>query len=163
MAPEYDRACAGEDRIQGLTGLYVSVICSYIPGTMITRTPLSDDAARHAIEHHEFPSDVLNSSRTVAVVSTQSWCPDWKRVDRWLRKLVDTQKPDDFDLDVYTVIYDREPYFNDYRAVKEHVWKNGFVPYIRYYVDGEFVADSNQLSADRFLDIFRSHLKETAQ
>ncbi len=130
---------------------------------MITRTVLPENEARYAIEHHEFAPHVREHSRAVAVVSTQSWCPDWKGVDRWLRALVDDGEPADFDLTVFTVVYDREPYFNDYRSMKERVWGNGFVPYIRYYVDGVFIADTNQLSSKRFLETFRSHMRETAQ
>ncbi len=130
---------------------------------MTTYTALPDEYARYAIAHHEFPSELLGSAKAVAVISTQSWCPDWKAVDRSLKALVKDQKPEDFDLSIYTVIYDREKYFSEYRTMKERIWGNSFVPYIRYYVDGELVADTNQLASEGFLEVFREHMTENAR
>ncbi len=49
------------------------------------------------------------------------------------------------------VEYDRESFFEDFMEFKENVFGNRSVPYVRYYRDGELIAESNYISRQGFL------------
>ena len=116
---------------------------------MAARYTLTEAQVRHAIAAGEFGDDVIRSSRCVAVVMSQSWCPQWHAVERWLGAL-----PREAEIDIYTVVYDNEPYFEDFMRFKETVFGNHQVPYIRYYVDGRLIKETNYTSKDFFLKAF---------
>ncbi|MFP4705759.1 MAG: hypothetical protein ACLFMV_13210 [Spirochaetaceae bacterium] len=44
---------------------------------MTKRTRLTDEQVRYAMQHGEFGEDVRGASENVAVILTQSWCPQW--------------------------------------------------------------------------------------
>jgi hypothetical protein len=97
----------------------------------------------------EVPADVASASAKVAVAFTQSWCGDWKVMRRYLRKLADSE------VTVYFVEYDRKPYFEEMKTFKETVFRNGRLPYVRYFRDGRLVSESNLvLFKRRFLKRF---------
>jgi hypothetical protein len=120
---------------------------------MINVHDLSDDAARHAIEHGEFPGSILDGQR-VAVIMTQHWCPDWYWMKSWLDRESKSPDPDGPDMDVYVFLYDKVPYFREFMKHKETVFGNRLIPYVRYYRDGEIVGESNQLGKERFVSMF---------
>lgn len=121
---------------------------------MTIRKPLSEDQARHAVQHRELPADVLGSGPNVAVVLTQGWCPQWTAMNGWLGDLERSGKPKDLDIVVYEFVYDRSPIFDEFREFKESVWGNYQIPYVRYYRDGGLAAESNYVTARRFLSHF---------
>jgi len=49
------------------------------------------------------------------------------------------------------VEYDKEPFFEDFMEFKEDVFGNRSVPYVRYYRNGELIAESNYISQQGFL------------
>ena len=110
---------------------------------------LTDAQVRNAIAAGEFGDDVIRSSRCVAVVMSQSWCPQWHMVERWLGAL-----PCEAEIDIYSVVYDNEPFFEEFMRFKETVFRNHQVPYIRYYIDGRLVKETNYTSKDFFLKVF---------
>ncbi|MFP4643552.1 MAG: hypothetical protein ACLFM0_04285 [Spirochaetales bacterium] len=117
---------------------------------------LTDEQARRVLDDQELPEDLRNASRCTALVATQDWCPDWHAVNRWLSKYSKKGLPEDVDVTIYTVEYNKLPFFDAFRAMKERTWQNFFVPYIRYYVDGELVDESNRVGVDRFVTTFRN-------
>lgn len=117
---------------------------------MITRKTLSDEQARYAIINGGFPAEITESSDTVALILTQSWCPQWTFMKMSLRGLKDNRE--DLDLTVYTYEYDRSPIFNDFMNFKESVYRNWEVPYVRLYKKGQFIGDSNAMPAGRMVE-----------
>ena len=110
---------------------------------------LTDDECLMMMEEREVPESVRSRAPRVAVVLTQSWCPDWALMRGYLRKL---EEPG---LLVLSVEYDRRPFFRDFMRFKEEVFANSQVPYVRYYRDGRLVATSNLVfSREAFLAEF---------
>jgi hypothetical protein len=116
---------------------------------MAARIELSEEQIADAIERGEFGTDILRSKKNVAVFMSQSWCPQWLMVDRWLSAMADSP-----DLNIYVVVYDQKSYFRKFMSFKESVFGNDQVPYIRYYVDGALVKETNYTSKDFFCEAF---------
>lgn len=122
---------------------------------MLKLEQLTEEQARATIAEKELPESLRNRERFTALVATQDWCPDWHAVARWLEKHAKKERPEDIDITVFTLEYNKLPFFDEFREMKEQTWQNFFVPYIRYYVDGHLVDESNQVSADDFVTTFR--------
>jgi hypothetical protein len=90
------------------------------------------------MELGEFPEPLLRSAKKVAIVLTQSWCPQWQRMKPFLGELADSQA-----LAVYYVEYDTEPFFREFLEFKERAFGNDQVPYLRYYSEGRFLSSGN--------------------
>ncbi|HME52348.1 MAG TPA: hypothetical protein VKM55_09035 [Candidatus Lokiarchaeia archaeon] len=112
----------------------------------VSLNAISDEQALEAIKAGEFGSDIIASKPNVAVILTQSWCPQWQGMRNDLEAL------DDPDIDVWLLIYDRSSVFDEFLSFKENVLCNDEIPYIRYYKDGVFVSQSNAVSQSSFLN-----------
>jgi hypothetical protein len=104
---------------------------------------LSQEACRAMIDGGEVPESVRTSGERVAVILTQSWCPQWSAMRRYLDSL------DEAGLAVYFVEYDKLPLFAELMAFKETVFANALIPYVRYYRDGRLVSESNAVYQKR--------------
>ncbi len=123
---------------------------------MVHRSTLSEHHVAHALEYQEFPGEVIHSAPLVAVILTQSWCPQWKAMRAWLGKLEESRDPaDKQNIAVWELEYDNKPFFSQFLQLKEKVWRNRLVPYVRYYRAGTLFDSTNYLSADRFLSKLR--------
>lgn len=122
---------------------------------MLSLIQLTEEQARNTLEEHELPQELRTASKFTALVATQDWCPDSRAVFRWMKKHAKKGLPEDIDVTVYTVEYNKLPFFDEFREMKEQVWQNYFIPYIRYYQDGTLIDESNRVSADDFLASFR--------
>lgn len=91
----------------------------------------------------EVPESVRATAPRVAVVFTQSWCPDWLLMRGYLSRLRES------DVEVLVVEYDRRPFFHEMMAFKEGTYRNYEIPYVRYYANGEHVAESNLVFTKR--------------
>lgn len=120
---------------------------------MIRIHTLPDDAAQAAMDTGEFPQAITSGAR-VAVVMTQSWCPDWLRMNAWLTGFARQEKPADRDIDVYVLVYNKTDYFQRFLKLKEEVFGNGEIPYIRYYSNGTCTGESNYVPRGGFLARF---------
>jgi hypothetical protein len=84
----------------------------------------------------------------VAVVLTQSWCPQWSFMRGYLAQAAaeagDRAR-------IFFVEYDREPFYEDFMTFKEDGFGNREIPYVRYYRDGVLSAESNFISKQGFL------------
>lgn len=69
---------------------------------------------------------------------TQDWCPQWIYMSAWLPPL-----QSESGVDLYELIYNREPYYRKFLALKEGLGGNYKVPYLRYYRSGRLVAVTN--------------------
>jgi hypothetical protein len=107
---------------------------------------LSEQECRACMDSGEFPAGIVRAADSVAVVLTQSWCPQWRRMRSYLESAVEGAG-----LEVFWVEYDLEGFFEPFMAFKEEVFGNREVPYVRYYRGGELAAQSNYVERDRFL------------
>ncbi len=118
---------------------------------MLERRQLSETQARSAIENGDFGSDVINAGARVALILTQSWCPQWPAMEKWMRGLQKDGKPADHDIIVFEFVYDGVEFAREFTAFKERVLGNSLIPYVRYYRDGVLVDESNYIGSRGFL------------
>ena len=107
---------------------------------------LSAEDCLGAARAGEFAPALLGAAPRVALVLTQSWCPQWTWMRRYLEEL-----PEDPERAVYYVEYDLEPFHEAFMAFKEEVLGNAEIPYVRYYRDGRLVRESNFIDRAGFL------------
>ena len=112
---------------------------------MSSKKTLTEEKVRNAIANGEFDTDVISSADTVVVVMTQDWCPQWHDVRSWIYG-AGTSKP----LDIYEIVYNKEPYFEEFMRFKETVWNSFYVPYLRFYKKGKLVKETNHISRAEF-------------
>jgi hypothetical protein len=109
---------------------------------------LTREECEFAMKNGEFPKDITASAPAVAIVLTQSWCPQWAAMKAYLPKIESEVGPG---LSLFTLEYDLEPFFEEFMAFKEDRFGNRSVPYVRYYRNGELAAESNFVMKDMFL------------
>ncbi|MDA8429676.1 MAG: hypothetical protein M0T70_10520 [Geobacteraceae bacterium] len=108
---------------------------------------ITKDQALDAITNGEFGEDIIRSAEKVAVILTQSWCPQWHSMKIFVANYPAAE--------VYVLEYDRTDYFDEFRQFKERQFANDQIPYVRYYSKGVFVAESNSVSEELFhLNLF---------
>lgn len=107
---------------------------------------LTQDECLSAIADGEFALGLRQAATSVAIVLTQSWCPQWA----WMRSYLEALGPDP-SREILWVEYDLEGFFEDFIKFKEESFKNDQVPYVRYYRGGELVAESNYIDQGGFL------------
>jgi hypothetical protein len=107
---------------------------------------LTKDECLSAVELGEFEPGLTSSAEAVAIVLTQSWCPQWS----WMRSYLEAL-PADPAREVLWVEYDREDFFEPFMRFKESSFRNDQVPYVRYYRDGVLAAESNFIDKGGFL------------
>lgn len=123
---------------------------------MLTRKTLTEEQARYAMEHGEFPESVTNDGDNVAIVLTQGWCPQWVSMNVWLNSMLKKGEPQDFDLTLYEFVYDQVDFFDAFREFKESTFDNLEIPYIRYYANGRCFNTSNYVPSRQFLRHFET-------
>jgi hypothetical protein len=106
---------------------------------------LSGEDCLDAIREGEFGPGVTGAADAVAVVLTQSWCPQWS----WMRSYLDSM-PADAGSEVFWVEYDLEDFFEPFMEFKESSLGNDQVPYVRYYRGGKLAAESNYIDSGGF-------------
>ncbi len=106
---------------------------------------LTDGDLQEAIRLGDFSDRILNSHERVALVLTQSWCPQWMMMRHWLHKM-------DEDLHIYWAEYEKMDSYHSFMHFKETVYGNYNVPYVRYYNGGRLVGQSNYCNRESFLD-----------
>ncbi len=117
---------------------------------MINRRRITEKQAREAITKGEFSEELTSSQKHVAIILTQSWCPQWT----FLNRSLNTLEKEKYDIDIYELEYDKEDYFNEFLTFKENVLGNDQIPYIRYYINGKLIAESNYVSTKILLSKF---------
>ncbi len=103
---------------------------------------ISKEQALSCMDRKEFGDDIISSAEHVAVFLTQSWCPEWQAMRRFVA--------DRTDCTVYFLEYDRTDFFDRFRTFKEEVLVNDLIPYIRYYRNGKLSGESNAVSEKDF-------------
>ena len=121
---------------------------------MIERRQISESQARAAIKNGDFAPEITAAGPRVALILTQSWCPQWPAMEKWIRGLQRDGKPADFDIIVYEFVYDRVEFARQFTSFKERVLGNSMIPYVRYYRDGKLIDESNYLGSRDFVAKF---------
>lgn len=103
---------------------------------------ISKEQALFCVKQSEFGDEILLSAQNVAVILTQSWCPQWLAMKDFLGEITGC--------DIYALEYDRTDYFDLFRQFKEDAFANDQVPYIRYYRNGRLIHVSNYVSEQEF-------------
>jgi hypothetical protein len=80
----------------------------------------------------------------VVVVLTQDWCPQWADMRDWI---AETCKSCGAALFVHE--YNKHSHFEDFLNLKENVWRNREIPYVRIYRNGKLVKETNYVSSAR--------------
>jgi hypothetical protein len=107
---------------------------------------LTKDDCLGLLENGEFAQRLVGVADAVAIVLTQSWCPQWT----WMRSYL-AEIPPGEGREIFWVEYDLEDFFEPFMKLKENVFGNDQVPYVRYYRGGKLVAESNYIDKGGFL------------
>lgn len=108
---------------------------------------ITDAQAEYIIENNKIPDEILSSSEKVAVIFTQNWCPQWPAMKKWLPQVTDK-------VQVFYICYNLKNYSYKIMKVKESIFENDLIPYVRYYKDGQLLGDSNYVEKESFLSAF---------
>lgn len=111
---------------------------------------ISDEEVLQAISWGEFPPSVLSAEDRVCIIMTQDWCPRWKRMQRWLYGV-----PAHPGVALFELVYNQIAMFEQFLYLKETRWKNGRIPYLRYYRGGYLANESNYVSQEEFLSLLK--------
>ncbi len=103
---------------------------------------ISKEQALTAIQNGDFADDIIRSAERVAVILTQSWCPQWHAMKKFVA--------DYSGAEIFCLEYDLTDFFDTFREFKETKLGNDQIPYIRYYRGGTLVAESNAVSEAAF-------------
>lgn len=114
---------------------------------MNTKNELTENEILEAINKNEFSDDIINSAKTVIIVMTQDWCPQWISMSKWIYNY------NKEDCKVYEIIYNNKNYSNSFMKFKEDILNNDLIPYVRIYKDGHFYKDCNYRSEAMFKNL----------
>ncbi len=109
---------------------------------------LTETECRDAVSNGDFAESIRAGAPSVAIVLTQSWCPQWRFMQSYL---ADAEAHSGERTKIYYVEYDRESFYRDFMTFKEDVFENREIPYVRYYRGGKLHAESNYISKQGFL------------
>lgn len=104
---------------------------------------LTEAQCRAAMASGEFDEGTRTAGGAVAIVLTQSWCPQW----HWMRAWLEAEAAG---AEILWIEYDLEPFFDEFRSWKEQVLGNDQVPYLRYYSGGVLKRESNYIDRSGF-------------
>jgi hypothetical protein len=111
---------------------------------------ITEAEARYAMTHGEFAPELRNSAPLVAIILTQSWCPQWRFMKAYLPEVdayLNADKAGE-QAYIYYLEYDLEDWYEEFLPFKENTFQNWDVPYVRYYRQGRLSGESNFI-ADR--------------
>jgi hypothetical protein len=91
----------------------------------------------------DFPESVRTAAAKVIVVMTQDWCSQWQDMSSYLPDFTEHAA-------IFTVEYNRSPDFERILHLKESVFRNRQVPYVRYYRGGKLVHEANWMPRTGF-------------
>jgi hypothetical protein len=120
------------------------------PG-MLIRKNIPREEALSAVKNGEFSPEMRNAAPSAAIILTQSWCSEWKFMNRYLDSLAEDESLAGKDIVVWQLVYDGTDYFEEFRTFKEQTLGNSRIPYVRFYRKGTFTGDANFLGKLDFL------------
>jgi hypothetical protein len=121
-------------------------------GDGMRRVELHENDARRFMEEGGVPGEFAGASSRVAVILTQGWCPQWKAMDAYLARRESEGALDLRELTVFYLVYDLLPFGEEFMAFKENTFRNGEIPFVLYYAEGELIDCGNFVSEASFLE-----------
>lgn len=121
---------------------------------MIERRSISTEQAREAMSSGDFGPEITAAGPRVAVILTQSWCPQWPAMEKWMRALIREDKPAEHDIIIFEFVYDKSDISKEFTRFKEQTLGNALIPYVRYYREGNLMDQSNYVGSRDFLEKF---------
>jgi hypothetical protein len=118
------------------------------------KSQVTHDQANKIMAAGEIPPEMSGISERVALILTQSWCPQWKAMDSYLSRMQEAQSPETADLTVFYLCYDLLPFFEEFLRFKESRFDNDQIPFVLYYREGQVKNTSNYVSESGFLGLF---------
>jgi hypothetical protein len=115
---------------------------------------LTSEQAGEILASGGIPPEMGGISPRVAIVLTQSWCPQWLAMEAYLNRMKDRQSPETADLTVFYLCYDLLPFGEEFTRFKETRFSNDQIPFVLYYTDGNLKETSNYVSESGFLGLF---------
>lgn len=112
---------------------------------MVKKYSIQPEQVFDTVEKGEFGGELLSTEKLVIFVMTQDWCPQWRDMRRWV---YDVQT--DATIGVYEIIYNLESYHRTFMRFKENTWGNYEIPYLRFYLNGRLVKESNYINRQTF-------------
>jgi hypothetical protein len=109
---------------------------------------LTEAECRAAIQSGAF--DLPESVGPLAIILTQSWCPQWTAMKNYLPD-AEKRLPG---LKIAYIEYDLAPFYEDFMAFKENTFNNREIPFVLYCKNGARVSESNYVSLEGFLRRF---------
>ncbi len=91
----------------------------------------------------DFSKKIRKHSGKVVVLMSQDWCPQWAAMKTFLGEFT-------AEASIFVLLYNRHRQFRQILDFKENRFHNDVIPYLRYYSDGELVAESAFLRRDAF-------------
>ncbi|MDR2767734.1 MAG: hypothetical protein LBB82_05340 [Treponema sp.] len=111
---------------------------------------LTEAECRAIMEQGEGDAD-LTAGPAAAIILTQSWCPQWKAMKAYLAEVEAAVSG----VKIYYAEYDIEDWKDlereAFMTFKEDHFNNREIPYVRYYRNGVFAAESNYVAAEGFI------------
>jgi len=111
---------------------------------------LTEAEARFAMAQGDFAEEIRNSAPFVAIILTQSWCPQWRFMKSYLEE-GDARLNAAVKTHIYYLEYDLEDWYEEFLPFKENTFQNWDVPYVRYYRNGACISESNFIAAQGFM------------
>lgn len=118
---------------------------------MLTIKHMTDDDLQYIIGNKDISEEIKKYSENVLTIFTQDWCKDWEMLNREIEKNLNTTQ---YDITIFLSAYNHSKHFDNFRDFKETHWANNFIPYLRYYKNGELIKETNQLPLMRVLKTF---------
>ena len=118
------------------------------------RIIITEEQAAKILAEKQIPKEMTGISGRVAVVLTQSWCPQWSAMNAYLDRMQKDSKPETEDLTVFSLCYDNLPFKGEFMSFKESVFSNDLIPFVLYYRDGKLINSSNYVSLSSFMELF---------
>ncbi|AEJ20284.1 hypothetical protein [Gracilinema caldarium] len=114
---------------------------------------ITEAEARYAMAHGEFAPELRNSAPAVAIILTQSWCPQWRFMKAYLPQVDASLNADEKagQTHIYYLEYDLEDWYEEFLPFKENTFQNWDVPYVRYYHQGRLTGESNFIADKGFI------------
>lgn len=106
---------------------------------------LTEKQVLTAIDKEEFGADVIQTAETVVVVLTQDWCPQWGDLKGWIAEACR-----EAGAALFVHEYNTHKHFDEFLRLKEDVWRNREIPYVRIYRKGKLMKETNYVSSSRF-------------
>jgi hypothetical protein len=119
------------------------------------RVRLTEDEAGKIMASGGIPPEIRGASAAVAVILTQSWCPQWRAMDGYLGRMEGELSGGPEELTVFHLCYDLLPFAGDFTAFKEKCFENDQIPFVLYYRNAEPSETSNYVSEDTFRALAR--------